>query len=144
MPIGGGDFGVPPDVPILANPGNNTTGISVTPLFEWNEILTNCTFTLYIYNQSGTLLHQFSDITVQNYQLSTPLDYGTQYTWKIKATNSDGSTNSSVSSFTTEPLPAPEHVPYINISYNNNNAIPTFDWGSVANADHYHIKITKP
>lgn len=145
MPIGGGGFGLPPVVPILLSPGNNSTGVSVTPTFEWDERTSGCTYSLIIYDANDTIIQQFDNLSTQTYTLTNALGYNTQYKWKIVATNSDGSTSSSIITFTTEQIPVPAQVSYIEITYeNNNNAIPTFSWGSVEYADHYHIKITKP
>lgn len=83
----------PPAAPILLSPSNGSVNQSFTPTFDWDDPSTAQTYRLQISETSAfsTILYDSSRITVS--QLLCPpmiLNTGTQYYWRINASNSNG------------------------------------------------------
>lgn len=82
-----------PVAPVLISPASNTTGISCTPLLNWNDVVnadnysvqvsTSSTFNTFVVNQSG--------LTSSQYQVPTnTLQNNVLYYWRACAVNTAG------------------------------------------------------
>ena len=94
--------GTPPS-PQLVNPTDGTTGITVSPTFEWLPASAATSYTLLVSTNSdfsSTVVNQ-GGITETSYTLGSSLGYSTQYYWRVQSVNSYGSSLSSIRSFTT-------------------------------------------
>ncbi|MCX6156853.1 MAG: hypothetical protein NTY74_02615 [Ignavibacteriae bacterium] len=134
-----------PAAPSLVTPPNNSTGISLTPLLDWNNVIgattyrvqlsTSPTFTTTIVNQVTGALSQ--------YQITVPLSYNTTYYWRANATNAGGtSPYSEVWQFTT--LITPPTAPTLLLPVNNAVGVsltPFMDWSDVSGATTYRIQV---
>lgn len=83
----------PPAAPILLSPSNGSQNQSFTPFFDWDDAPTAQTYRLQISENSAfsTLLYDSSGIPTS--QLQCPamiLNTGTQYYWRVNASNSNG------------------------------------------------------
>ncbi|MGD8782512.1 MAG: RHS repeat-associated core domain-containing protein [Ignavibacteria bacterium] len=98
---GGGD---PPQAPTLVSPNDNSTGISIDTVLQWNsssgadsygiQVSTDSSFASFVVNQSG--------LTDTSYNV-TGLNNNIMYFWRANAANSYGTSGwSSVWRFTTE------------------------------------------
>ncbi|HEY6193966.1 MAG TPA: fibronectin type III domain-containing protein [Candidatus Eisenbacteria bacterium] len=98
-----------PAPPTLSSPANGTTGVAVNPTLSWNastgadsyrvQVSTSSTFGTTVVNQAG--------ITATSDAI-TGLTAGTQYFWRVNATNAGGtSAFSTVFHFTTAAAPPP-------------------------------------
>lgn len=105
-----------PAAPVLVSPTNNSGNISFMPLFDWNE---SPTAEFYRIQVSRNAL--FTNIVLDNNnitatQLQCPpgiLITGTQYFWRVNASNSGGlstSAWSAIFNFTTAPGPLPSSI----------------------------------
>ncbi|MEX0274185.1 MAG: hypothetical protein AB3N16_07405 [Flavobacteriaceae bacterium] len=106
---------LPPASFTLLSPGNNTSGVSLTPVLEWEEAVDpngdNVVYDIY-FNLEGETL---SDPYVENHPSNSigddsaaPLDYETTYQWKVVAKDPQGNTTESpVYKFTTAGNQAP-------------------------------------
>lgn len=94
---------LPPSVPTLSSPSNNSTDIETSTTLSWNaseratsyslQVSTNNSFSNTVVNQDG--------LTSTNYNVSD-LNNSTNYYWRVKATNDNGSSDwSDVWLFTT-------------------------------------------
>lgn len=81
----------PPAVPVLLTPQNGATGISLTPLFDWNDISGAAKYRLVVSSDTGFSNIIVDDSTLVSSQYSLPaglLTYSTEYYWKVAAKNS--------------------------------------------------------
>jgi hypothetical protein len=93
----------PPVAPTLLAPSNGATGQSLTPALDWNDI-SGATYTIQLSANAGfssTIVNQ-SGLNTSNFNITTPLNYGTPYYWRVNATTANGTSAwSTVFSFTT-------------------------------------------
>lgn len=92
-----------PTSPTLVNPTDGTTGVTLTPTFEWLPVDSATSYTVLISkvsNFSSTVVNQ-SGIAGTSYTLQSPLDENTNYYWRVQAVNSNGSSLSPTRSFVT-------------------------------------------
>jgi hypothetical protein len=138
---------LPPSVPLLQEPATHSAGLWVDGvLFSWTRVKRADTYTLQISTDSTFgLTSMFQEITQQDTFIGVwGFAFGTQYFWRVKATNSAGFTFSSVSEFTTIlgnlDFPVAVYPP----TY---SAVVPVDvvlrWHRVAGATMYHIQVTK-
>lgn len=132
---------LPPLPPILISPGDTAVGVSVNPTFSWGEETSGCTFDLQVLD-GATIVKNIQGISGTSYSL-TGLSYSKSYTWRVRAVNYTGTSDWSSASFTTQSLPAPNPVPYVNVSFPSSAVRPEISWGSASYASYYHIKISK-
>jgi hypothetical protein len=112
--VPGGDFEalfginvaiIPPTAFTLISPPNGDVGVPVRPKFRWNsasgaasyklQVATDLGFTLLVVDEAG--------IPGTSFKLTTPLDSGQVYYWRVIAVNGAGSTTATgaPASFTT-------------------------------------------
>lgn len=134
-----------PASPVLVSPPNNATGVSLTPILDWNnvpgatsyrvQLSTSPSFTTTIVNQVTGAMSQ--------YQITVPLAYNTTYYWRANATNAGGTSAwSEVWQFTT--LIAPPTAPTLLLPVNNATGVsltPFMDWSDVSGATTYRLQV---
>jgi hypothetical protein len=136
-----------PIAPLLIAPLNNSTGVSLFPLLDWNnvngatsyavQVSTDSNFTTLIINQSGFSASQYQVSSANN------LQYNTLYYWRARAGNSAGYGPWSTKwHFTTTvaPPPAPTLIAPSN-GATNVSLTPYFDWSDVSSALSYRIQV---
>ncbi len=106
----------PPPAPILVTPPNNSTGESFTPLFDWNDAPTAQMYRIQVSSNPNFTNIAFDSAGVIPSTLQCPpffLITGTQYFWRVNASNSNGASTSSWSAtfnFTTISGPLPNSI----------------------------------
>jgi len=97
------EFSTPPDAPTLSSPSNGATGISTSPTLIWNISVGATSYTLQVslaINFSSFVFNQ--NVGNVTNKLISGLSIGTQYYWRVNASNLEGtSVWSSVWNFTT-------------------------------------------
>ena len=95
----------PPVAPTLISPPNNSTGISVTPTLDWNDVSTASSYRVQVSVSSSfsSTIVDVSNLTTSSYTIPGGiLSYGALYYWRVNATNSiDTSPWSAIWNFTT-------------------------------------------
>jgi len=92
-----------PTSPTLVNPTDGTSGVTLTPTFEWLPVDSATSYTVLIStvsNFSSTVVNQ-SGITGTSYTPGSTLGQNTTYYWRVQAVNASGSSLSPTRSFTT-------------------------------------------
>lgn len=92
-----------PTSPTLVNPTDGTSGVTLTPTFEWLPVESATSYTVLIStvsNFSSTIVNQ-SGITGTSYTPGTALNQNTNYYWRVQSVNGSGSSLSPTRSFTT-------------------------------------------
>ncbi|MGG9971865.1 reprolysin-like metallopeptidase [Ferruginibacter sp. SUN002] len=82
-----------PAAPNLITPADLAIGQSASTTFNWSAVPTATSYTLEISlsNIFATTVQSISNISSNNYTLTTPLNQNTIYYWRVKAFNSCGS-----------------------------------------------------
>jgi len=106
-------LGAPSWAPTLYAPGNGATGTSLLPAFSW-ETATGADGYQFQLNDSpvfATLVD--TNLTTEAYQVTTELEYGTTYYWRVRALKGDDAISrwSEVAVFTTMEEPAAPTTP---------------------------------
>jgi photosystem II stability/assembly factor-like uncharacterized protein len=137
-----------PTAPPLSSPSNNSSCVSLTPNITWSvvfppvctyrlQIATSNTFTSPVLDSAGIL---YLNLNIP----SSRLNYGTQYYWRVMATNQVGPGPwSSVRSFTTT-YPTPS-APTLSLPTTNailSTLTPLLDWDSVTSAYSFRIRVS--
>ena len=137
-----------PTAPSLSGVSNNAICVSLTPTVSWSVVFPPvCTYRLQISlnNNFTNIVMDSSGILYLNLTIpSSKLNYGTQYFWRVMATNQVGPGPwSSVRNFTTT-YPTPV-APSLNAPMSNSYISvlnPLLDWDSVLNAYSFRIRIS--
>lgn len=102
-----------PTSPTLVNPTDGTTGVTLTPTFEWLPVESATSYTVLIStvsNFSSTVVNQ-SGITGTSYTPGSALGQNTNYYWRVQSVNANGSSLSPTRSFTTGSLNTAPNTP---------------------------------
>ncbi|MCS4434334.1 fibronectin type III domain-containing protein [Aquiflexum gelatinilyticum] len=137
-----------PAIPTLSSPADNTTGLETSINLTWNPVANAETYAIELSKNPD-----FSSLEVNNNSLKaneftvSGLQEDTSYYWRVKATNSAGSSPySSVWTFrTVKPIVVPA-VPTLLSPSNGAKDLslsPSLQWNAVTGAKTYRIQISK-
>ncbi|MDP3147744.1 MAG: FISUMP domain-containing protein [Ignavibacteria bacterium] len=135
-----------PSPPTLATPKDTSSNIEVPGILTWNEIIGTKTYTLQVSSNSSfsSFIFNKSDITTTSQQIPD-LNYSSVYYWRVKASNSAGTSDwSKVWSFTTtsdEPAIIPQLTQPIKGAVDQKLS-PVLIWEIVSNANCYALQIS--
>ncbi len=134
----------PPSPPTLLSPSNGTTGVSTTPSFSWSTssgaslyvlvVATDASFSNIILTQSTGSSTSYSGVSLAS---------NTTYYWRVTASNSNGASTTSVSSFTTAQATPP--VPVLSWPSNGSSGQAvgfTFSWSGSSGATSYGLQVS--
>lgn len=130
--------------PMLLNPKDEATNVSVKPIFQWSDSKGAVDYHLQICKDNSFENIDFEKDNIQGnvYQLSEPIEENTTYFWRVAANDTEGNKKwSKPFSFTTTvPLVAPIVI------YPKNGAVleekdPLLQWESVAAAASYTVRL---
>jgi len=134
-----------PAAPLLITPPNNATGITRTPILDWNNVPGATSYRVQLSTEPGfgtTIINAVTGATSQ-YQVTTALSYNTTYYWRVNATNAGGTSGwSEVWSFST--LINPPTAPTLLSPPNNATGVsltPAMDWTDVSGNITYRIQV---
>ncbi|MCX6162218.1 MAG: hypothetical protein NTV87_12905, partial [Ignavibacteriae bacterium] len=138
-----------PNPPTLLIPQNNSTGISLIPLLDWNDVLTATDYHLQLSVDSNfvsNLLINDTAITSSQFQVSAGLlNNLTKYYWRVRAKNPAGwgDWSNPVFNFTTI-LSVPSSPVLLTPANNSANIslTPVLDWTDVTNASSYRVQVS--
>jgi hypothetical protein len=134
-----------PPPPVLVSPGNGSTNQPIPVILDWNaspgatsyqvQVSTDASFTQIIEDTSG--------LTVDVYVVSG-LANNTQYWWRVRATNTGGTSNwSPVWNFSTIVAAPPPPVLVSPVDGATNQPIPvTLDWNVSPGAASYQVQVS--
>jgi len=137
-----------PTAPSLSSPSNGSSCVSLTPNITWSVVFPPvCTYRLQIATSNTFTSPVLDSAGILYLNLNIPasrLNYGTQYYWRVMATNQVGvGPWSTIRNFTTTfPTPvAPSLVTPANNTYMSTST-PLLDWDSVNVASSFRIRIS--
>ncbi|MFZ4590290.1 MAG: dockerin type I domain-containing protein [Ignavibacteria bacterium] len=134
-----------PAAPVLVSPPNNSTGASLTPILDWNNVIGATSYRVQLSlspSFTTTIVNQVTGANSQ-YQVFPALNFNTTYYWRANATNAGGtSTWSEVWQFTT--MISPPLAPTLLLPVNNATGVsltPFMDWTDVSGAVTYRLQV---
>lgn len=135
-----------PAAPVLVSPLNNSTGNSLTPALDWNDISDALHYNLQVATDTGfaNMVVNQNNIIASQYNIpASLLNIGTAYYWRVNAVNGNGTGQWSARwRFTTISLPA---VPVLVSPANGATQViltPGLSWGTVPDAAGYNLNIS--
>ncbi len=133
-----------PTKPVLFNPANNDTNVSLTPTLFWNSVPYAATYELNVASDQNfnTIIYSNSNLTSTSQQIPTLISDRIYY-WRVRASNYAGtSLFSDVWNFKTILIP-PEGVLLSSPANNSDNIIvnPTLRWNASDRAVKYHYQV---
>lgn len=136
-----------PDTPSLLNPADNSTDLSVSPLFEWSDVSAD-TYRLQV-SESSDFTNTVSDIENLSGTSSQVdnLNYGSSYFWRVKAVlNGVEGEWSSTNEFSTrsEPVSIPGQPQLLSPESGaaGISRSPSLSWSQVADAASYRVQVS--
>ncbi|MBK8982767.1 MAG: T9SS type A sorting domain-containing protein [Ignavibacteria bacterium] len=134
-----------PAAPVLVSPLNNSTGNSLTPALDWNDISDALHYNLQVATDTGftNMVVNQNNINVSQYNIpSSILNIGTGYYWRVNAVNANGTGPWSARwRFTTISIPA---APVLVSPANGATQVlltPGLSWVTVSDAAGYNLNI---
>lgn len=122
-----------PTSPQLINPSDELVGVSLTPTFTWEEVVTAFDYTLQIASDSAftTIIHTIENISEASYAFDVLLAAETPYYWSVVAQNPCGeSPHSDTLTFVTGAESVTEIPGCTDPTAFNYNVLATLDDGS--------------
>jgi hypothetical protein len=99
-----------PGAPVLSEPANGETGVSLTPAMSWNSVQYASTYRLQISTDTLFTTPLWDTAGISGLTVTVPtgkLTYGVKYYWRVNASNASGTSSYSARwSFTTVTRPA--------------------------------------
>lgn len=117
--------GTAPDVPTLSSPSDNETSVSLTPILDWNDVSGATTYSVLLDDAGTSFASPIVNVTglgSSTYTVPTDLIDGADYEWKVRATNSYG-TSAYSSTFTFTTLIVPPNAPVLTSPANNSTGL---------------------
>ena len=136
-----------PAAPFLLAPANNSTGVSRTPVLDWNTVPNATSYRVQVSTDSNFTSTIVNAVTGSSSQYTVPsgiLSYGTLYYWRANATNASGTGPWSEKWKFTTIIQAPA-APTLLTPPNLATGIsltPALDWTDVSGADYYRLQIS--
>jgi len=97
----------PPGVPTLSSPSNGSSTIDLTPTFDWEDNDYTTSYTIQADNNSNFASPEINEVvSLSEYTPTVEMDYGT-YSWRVRATNANGSSSYTTSWTLTISSPTP-------------------------------------
>ena len=132
-----------PCPPILLQPTNSSTILTLTPSLDWNDVNGASSYNVQVslYDNFSPLLYESTDLMESQYTIPVGLLHNTQYYWRVNATNANGTGGwSDVWDFTIIIAPptlvSPENGSVVEV------LIPLLDWDDVDGALNYNTQVS--
>lgn len=99
---------VPPGVPVLVSPPNGSQGLSLTPLLDWDSVLTAVGYQVQVARDTGFLSIAFDSTEIITSNVMVPagrLNNDSAYFWRVRTYNPGGNSSwSNLWSFRIAPI----------------------------------------
>ncbi|MEX0720334.1 MAG: T9SS type A sorting domain-containing protein [Balneolaceae bacterium] len=135
-----------PNMVSLESPTNGTTGLELSPEFEWQVLdgAESYAFQLATDSNFNNIEISATGIGATSLALDESLDYNTQYYWRVRAENEAGDGPwSEAWNFTT--IIAQPGITQLSQPVNNSESIstfPTLEWNEAARAESYLLELS--
>jgi hypothetical protein len=135
-----------PNAPVLVSPTNGATGVSERPTLVWRGDACTQSFTLQVDTStafSSPIVAITTSETTYTFQFS--LSALTQYYWRVRSSNTLGSSSYTMNSFTTTDIVTPQ-TPRPDSPHNGATEVPltpTLQWHRVPQVEHFHLQVAR-
>lgn len=134
--------------PELIDPEDGAEKLSLKPVFTWKKAKGATDYELNVASDPNfeNIVKGKRGISANVYKFTTPFDVGTDYWWRVRASNADGTSIwSEARKLSTGGLGA--EVPELIMPDNRAEKVPVeptvFKWHASERADNYHIQVSK-
>ena len=133
-----------PDAAGTPSPAHEATAVAPGTAFSWSTAARASQYRFYLWPSSGTRPAEPASVSSEpGYAPPSPLQLGTAYSWQIVTSNSSGTTDGPVWTFTTGAPPATPAQPLpANLATNVSRTI-SLDWANSAGATSYRVFLWK-
>ncbi|MCX6162122.1 MAG: YCF48-related protein [Ignavibacteriae bacterium] len=133
-------------LPSLLTPANNSVDVSLSPALTWSTAATAITYDLQVSADTGfsALLYDLNGLPLPNYTVPVPLNIFTYYYWRVRATNSNGTSPYYSSPFTFRTVPNAPLSPALVSPSNNSTGLllpVVLQWSKVNDASSYRLQV---
>jgi len=127
--------------PVITNPLNNAVGVAVSGNFAWTAVTGATFYSIQVSTDAGfgSFVYNAANVSATNFAYSG-LANNTTYYVRVKANNSDGSGNWSLSQFKTV-VATPTNISPINNAFSQ-PLNGTLQWSSVTGATAYEVEMS--
>lgn len=132
-----------PEVITLTSPGDGSNGVSLSPTLEWNQDSNSNSYTLQVSTDGFESFVVNESLTQTSFNASA-LQYNTQYSWRVRGTNSTGDGEwSDVWTFTTQVEQLNPSTPLSpEDGQENVGTLTKFNWSVVNSASSYLLQVS--
>ncbi|MCW1886675.1 hypothetical protein OKA04_18195 [Luteolibacter flavescens] len=133
-----------PDAAGSPSPASGATAIAPGTSFTWSTAARASQYRFYLWPASGTRPAQPTHTSSEpGYTPASPLQLGTAYSWQVVTSNTTGTTDGPVWTFTTGASPsAPSQPSPANLAANVSRVV-TLDWANSTGATSYRVFLWK-
>jgi hypothetical protein len=127
----------------LSLPSNESTGVTLTPTLSWTKDTNSESYTLQVSTDGFESFVVNESLTETSFPTSE-LEYNTEYSWRVRGTNSSGDGDwSSVWTFTTQYRQLSPSTP-LNPQDEQDNVgtLTDFNWSEVDSVESYHLQVS--
>ncbi|MCX6162581.1 MAG: hypothetical protein NTV87_14770, partial [Ignavibacteriae bacterium] len=133
-------------LPTLLLPANTSTDVTLSPLLDWSDVSTATSYDLQVSTDAGfaTLLYDLNGLPISEYAIPVPLNVFTNYYWRVRATNANGTSPYYSASFTFRTVPTAPLAPALLIPLNGSTGLTlpvALQWSKVNDAYTYRLQV---
>jgi hypothetical protein len=133
-------------LPTLLTPANNVVDVTISPVLDWSDVVTATTYDLQVSEDPGfsTLLYNVDGLPISEYTLPVPLNVFTNYYWRVRATNVNGTSPYYSASFTFRTVPTAPLAPALLVPLNGSTGLTlpvALQWSKVNDAYTYRLQV---
>ena len=133
-----------PGTPSLVSPYSGETDVSTTPTLDWSDVSDATTYDVQVCSDIGwSSVVAAASVYSSQWTVSPALDQGARYYWRVRASNSCGSSSwSNGWTFTTSC--ATPSTPSLVVPYDGQTGLtttPTLYWSDVSGATSYYVQV---
>ncbi|MCX6162100.1 MAG: hypothetical protein NTV87_12315, partial [Ignavibacteriae bacterium] len=133
-------------LPTLLLPANTSTDVTLTPSIDWSDAATATSYDLQVSADPGfaTFVYDITGLPTSNYTVPAPLNVFTNYYWRVRATNANGTSPYYSASFTFRTVPTAPLAPALLVPLNGSTGLTlpvALQWSKVNDAYTYRLQV---
>ncbi|TRZ88695.1 MAG: hypothetical protein D4R88_07255, partial [Methanosarcinales archaeon] len=133
-------------LPTLLTPANNSIDVALSPSLDWSNVSTATSYDVQVATDAGfsSILFDVTGLPTSDYTVPVPLNNFTNYFWRVRATNANGTSPYYSSAFTFRTVPNAPLAPALLSPANGSTGLTlpvTLVWSKVNDAYSYRLQV---